>query len=146
MKEWMTKSRKSESNVPAIPNMIRDSVHENSQENTSSNSVQLPLPRLDLPKADFQKTGRKLQNHCVQINLHWRHLIQMDKIHCIHQGLVSQQERTLEGQPSHLVIFTCKDTISPGSVDYQLKMLNFELYVYIKARLVQNMTNLQYFM
>ena len=35
--------------------MIRDSVHENSQENTSSDSVQLPLPRLDLPKADFSE-------------------------------------------------------------------------------------------
>ena len=66
----------------------------------------------------------------------------MDKIHCVHQGLVSQQERTLESQPSHLVIFTCKDTIAPGSVDYQLK-LNFKLNVYGKARLVQNMTNLQ---
>ena len=41
--------------------------------------------------------------------------------------------------------FTCKDFIAPGSVNYQLKMLNFKLYVYIKARLVQNMTNLQYF-
>ena len=69
----------------------------------------------------------------------------MDKIHHIHQGLVSQQERTLESQPVHLVIFTCKDTTAIGSVDYQLKMLNFKLYVYIKARLVQNMTNLQYF-
>ena len=144
MKEWMTESRKSESNIPAIPNMIRGSVHENSQENTSSDSVQPPLPRLDLPKLLLQKTGRKLQNHCVQMNLHWRHLIQMDKIHHIHQGLVSQQERTLESQPSHLVIFTCKDTITPGSVNYQLKMLNFKLYIYIKARLVQNMTNLQY--
>ena len=33
--------------------MIRDSVHKNSQENTSPNSVQPPLSRLDLPKADF---------------------------------------------------------------------------------------------
>ena len=53
MKEWVTESRKSESNIPAIPNMIRDSVNENSQENTSSDSVQLPLPKLDLPKAAF---------------------------------------------------------------------------------------------
>ena len=53
MKEWMTKSRKSESNIPAIPNMIRHSVHKNSQENTSSVSVQPPLPRLDIPKAAF---------------------------------------------------------------------------------------------
>ena len=53
MKEWMTESRGSESNIPAIPNTIRDSEHENSQENTSSNTLQPPLPRLDLPKADF---------------------------------------------------------------------------------------------
>ena len=53
IKEWMTESKKSESNIPAIPNMIRDSVHKNSQENTSSDSVQLPLPKLDLPEAVF---------------------------------------------------------------------------------------------
>ena len=53
MKEWMTESRKSESNILAIPNTTRDSVHENSQENTSSSPVQSPLPRLDLPQAAF---------------------------------------------------------------------------------------------
>ena len=68
----------------------------------------------------------------------------MDKIHLTLQGLASQQQRTLESQPAHLVIFTCKDTIASGSVDYQLKMLTFELYIYIKARLVENLTNLQY--
>ena len=45
------------------------------------------------------------------------------------QDLESQQERTLESQPVHLVIFTCKDTSASGSVDYQFKMLNFELYI-----------------
>ena len=49
----MTESRKSESNITAIPNTIRDSVHENSQENTSSDSVQPPLPKLDLQEAAF---------------------------------------------------------------------------------------------
>ena len=53
MEEWMTESRKSESNIPAIPNTIRDSVHKNSQENTSPDSVQLPFPKLDLPQAAF---------------------------------------------------------------------------------------------
>ena len=79
------------------------------------------------------------------MKLHWRHLRKMDKIHLTLQGLISQQERTLESQPAHLVIFTYKDTIASGSVDYQLKMLNFELYIYMKASLVQNLTNLQYF-
>ena len=53
MKEWMTESRKSESNIPEIPNMVRDSVNENSQENTSSDSLQPSLPKLDLPEAAF---------------------------------------------------------------------------------------------
>ena len=33
--------------------------------------------------------------------------------------------KTLGSQPSHLVIFICKDTIAPGLVDYQL--VNVEL-------------------
>ena len=61
MKEWMIESRKSESIVPAIPNMIRDSVHENSEENSSSDSVQLPLPRLDLPKATFSENREEIE-------------------------------------------------------------------------------------
>ena len=49
MRAWMTESRKSESNIPAIPNMVRDSVHENSLKNAPFDPVQLPPPRLDLP-------------------------------------------------------------------------------------------------
>ena len=143
MNDYPTEIRKSESRIPAIPNMVRDSVHENSLENVSPDPVQSTLPRLDLPRAALnQKTGRKLQNYCVQMKMHWRHLRKMDKIHLALQHLASQRERTLESQPAHLVIFTCKDTLASGSVDYQLKMLNFELYIYIKARLVQNLTNL----
>ena len=53
MKDWMTESRKSESNIPAIPIIVRDSVHENSPENTSSDPVQSPLPRLYFSQAAF---------------------------------------------------------------------------------------------
>ena len=49
MKDWLTESRESESNIPAIPNIVRDSVCENSQENISSDPVKSSLPRLDLP-------------------------------------------------------------------------------------------------
>ena len=98
--------------------------------------MQSTLPRLDLPHAPFdsksESEGRKLQNHCVQMELqHWRCLQKMREVHLTLQDLISQQEGTLENQPVHLVIFTCKDTIASGSVDYQLKMLNFELYIYI---------------
>ena len=49
MKDWLTETRKSGSNIPAIPNMLRDSVHQNTLENVSPDPVQLTLPRLDLP-------------------------------------------------------------------------------------------------
>ena len=55
MKEWTTESRSVKSNTPAIPYGIRDCSTENSQENASSDSVQLPLPRLDLPEPDFSE-------------------------------------------------------------------------------------------
>ena len=141
MNDQSTESRKAESYTPAIPNMIRDCVKKNSLENISLDPVQPTLPRLDLPQAPLtqnQKTGRKLQNHCVQMELHWRYLRNMREVHLTLQDLESQQERNLGSQPAHLVTFTCKDFVASGSVEYQLKMLNFELCIYIKARLVQN--------
>ena len=64
----------------------------------------------------------------------------MDKIHLTLQGLASQQERTLESQLAHLVIFTCRDTCIRISGLPVENFHHFELYVYIKARLVQNLT------
>ena len=60
------------------------------------------------------------------LHLHWRK--SRNKVLTL-QDPESQQERTLESQPVHLVIFTCKDTSASGLVDYQFKKLNFELYV-----------------
>ena len=39
--------------------MVRDSVHKNSQEKAPSNPVQLPLPRLNLPRAAFDSEDRE---------------------------------------------------------------------------------------
>ena len=61
MKEWTTESRSVESNTPAIPCGIRDCSTENSQEKTPSNTVQLPLPRLDLPVSDFSENREESQ-------------------------------------------------------------------------------------
>ena len=49
MKDYLTQIRKSESRTLAIPNTVRDSVHENSLENVSPDPVQLTLHTLDLP-------------------------------------------------------------------------------------------------
>ena len=59
MKDYLTEIRKSESRIPAIPNMIRDSVHENSLENVSPEPVQWTLPRLDLHGAAFESEDRE---------------------------------------------------------------------------------------
>ena len=61
MKEWTTESRSVKSSTPAIPYGTRDCSTQNSQENTSSKSVQLPLPSLDLPEPDFLENRE--ENH-----------------------------------------------------------------------------------
>ena len=59
LKDWLTEIREPESRIPAIPNMVRDSVHKNSLENISPHPVQLTLPRLDLPQAAFESEDRE---------------------------------------------------------------------------------------
>ena len=61
MKRWMTESRRAESPITAFPNRTRDSEYENSLENTPSNTVQPPLPRLDLLKSDFSENREESQ-------------------------------------------------------------------------------------
>ena len=43
----LTEPEKAESHTPAIPNMVRDCVKENSLENISPDRMQSTLPRLD---------------------------------------------------------------------------------------------------
>ena len=61
MKEWTTESRSVKSNTPAIPYGIKDCSIKNSQENTSSDTVQPPLPRSDLPVSDFSENREESQ-------------------------------------------------------------------------------------
>ena len=61
MKEWSTETRSIKSNVPAIPYGTRDCATENSQRYASSNTVQLPLPRLDLPVSNFSENREENQ-------------------------------------------------------------------------------------
>ena len=47
MNSQSTEPEKAESHTPAIPNMVRDCVQENSLENVSSDPAQMTLPTLD---------------------------------------------------------------------------------------------------
>ena len=58
MEEWTTETRSIESNS-AIPYGIRDCATENSQRYASSNTVQLPLPSLDLPDSENHSENRE---------------------------------------------------------------------------------------
>ena len=91
----MTESRRSESNIPAIPNMVRDSVNENSQENVSPNPVQLTLLRLDLPLAAFDSENREeiAESVCTdETALETPETNGQNTLYT--QGFASQQERT----------------------------------------------------
>ena len=61
MKEWTAESTSVKSNTPAIPYGIRDCLIRNSQEHTSSDTVQPPLPILDLPVSDFSENREESQ-------------------------------------------------------------------------------------
>ena len=58
MKEWTTETRSLKSNIPAIPYRTRDCAIKNSQRYTSPNTVQLPLPSLDLPDSENLSENR----------------------------------------------------------------------------------------
>ena len=59
IKEWTTESRSIKSNIPAIPYGTRDCVIKNYQRYTSSNTVQLPLPSLDIPHSENLSENRE---------------------------------------------------------------------------------------
>ena len=133
----LTEPEKAEFHTPAIPNMVRDCVQENSLENISADPVQMTLSKPDTyhqaSAASFDSKPEEREEIETHLHLHWREL--RNKVLTL-QDLESQQERTLGSQPVHLVIFTCKDTSTSGSVDYQSKMLTFELYIlYSRAEL-----------
>ena len=108
--------------------------------------MQLTLCRLDLPQAAFESEDREeiAESLCTDETAVLETPGKNGQNTLYTPG--SHKSRKNFGKPvSSFSDLTCKDTIASGSVDYQLKMLNFELYIYIKASIVQNLTNLQYF-
>ena len=61
MRQWSTETQNIESYIPAIPYGNRDCAIENSSRYASSNSVQPPLPTLDLPESDFSENREESQ-------------------------------------------------------------------------------------
>ena len=103
----LTESEEAKFQTPAIPNATRNFVKHNSAENVSQDLVH-PTKSDTEASASFdlnQKKGRKLQIYLhIHLHLHWRESRNSPTL----QDPESQQDRTLEGQPVHLVTFTCK--------------------------------------
>ena len=111
--QWSTESSDSKFHIPAIPDGNRNVRSENSQENYNSNSVQPPLPTLDLPESENFSEKREESQLAGSLCTNDTTLGQMHLMHQTHQCTnASQQEKTLESQPTNIVTFTCKDTIS----------------------------------
>ena len=61
MREWSTETDNVKSHIPAFAYGNRDCMIENSQGHSSSNSVQPPLPTLDLQESDFSENREERQ-------------------------------------------------------------------------------------
>ena len=103
---------------------------ENSQRYASSNTVQPPLPRLDLQVSDFSENREESQiaePMCID-GTTLENASDAPNVPCTPYA-PGTRKSTCEnfGQPAKMFStnFTCKDTIAPGLVDYKLKMLNF---------------------
>ena len=100
-----TESEKAEFHTPVIPNAIRNCVEHNSTENISQDHVH--LIKSASTSFDFKSEEREEIAEIADVpalHLHWIELRNSTTL----QDPESQRERTLESQPVHLVIFTCK--------------------------------------
>ena len=127
MNSQSTEPEKAEFHTPAISNMVRDCVQENSLENISPDPVQMTLPTSDTYPQTSASFDSKSEDREEIADAPALEIPKEQGTYTL--GSQNQQERTLGSQPVHLVIFTCKDTTASRSVEYQFKMLNFELYV-----------------
>ena len=108
MKEWTTETRSIEFNIPAIPYGTRDCAIENSQRYTSSNTVQPPLPSLDLPDSENLSENSEESQIAEPLCTDGATLGSIpdaQNTHHMHQEHASQHMRTLGSQLCHLVIF-----------------------------------------
>ena len=105
----LTESEKAEFHTPAIPNMVRNCVKENSVENISPDLVQLTVPTSDNQvSASFDSKSEEREEITDAPALPALEMAEEPGTYT--PGSRKSQERTLGSQPVHSVIFTCKDT------------------------------------
>ena len=113
--------------------MARNCIEENSLENVSSDLVQPTVPTPDTQaSASFDSKSEEREEIA---DTPAPALERTKEQSAYTPGSRKSTRKKLGSQPVPLVIF-CLDTITSGTVDYQSKKLNFELYVlYSRAEL-----------
>ena len=103
-----TESEKAEFHTPAIPNMVRNCVQENSLEKVSADPVQMTLPTY--PQASAASFDSKSEER-EEIAATSAPALEMAKEQGTYTPASQKSTRKNFGKPAvHLVIFTCKDT------------------------------------
>ena len=100
--------------------------------NVSPDPVQSTLPRLDThPHAPFDSKSEDKEEITEPLCTDGTSLEipEEQERGTYTPGSQKSTRKNLGSQPAHSVTFTRKDTIASGSVEYQFKMLNFELYI-----------------
>ena len=126
--QW-TELEKAEFHTPAIPNMVRNCVQENSLENVSADPVQMTLPTY--PQASAVSFDSKSEER-EEITDTSAPALEMAEEQGTYTPGSRKSTRKNFGKPaSSFSDFTCKDTTASGSVDYQSKSwtLNFTLCI-----------------
>ena len=127
MNSQLTEPENTAFHTPAIPNMVRDCVQENSLENISPDPVQSTLLTLDThPQASSFDSKSEDREEITGTSAP----LEIPEEQGSYTPGSQKSTRKNFGKPAtSFSDFTCKDTTTSGSVEYQFKMLNFELYI-----------------
>ena len=112
--------------------MVRNCVEENSLENISQDLVQLTVPTPDTyPQASAASFDSKSEEREEITDAPALPALEMAEEPGTYTSGSRKSTRKNFGKPasSFSDFFFCKDTNASGTVDYQSKMLNFELYI-----------------
>ena len=131
MREWSTETDNAEFHIPAIPYWNRNVMVQNSQKHSSPSGLTPPLPSLDLPESENFSENREESQIAEPLCTSG---IKLGNAPDAPNAPVQYKStcENLENLPRSIVTsFTCKDTITPGTVIFQWEMLNFEFYTYL---------------
>ena len=116
MREWPTETENTKFHIPAIPYGNRNITIKNSQEHSSPSSLAPPLPTLDLPESENFSENKEESQIAEALRTSGTTLGNTPDAPIAPGTHKSTRENF--GKPARSIVtsFTCKDTITPGTV------------------------------